>query len=250
MQSKAVLVCKMLSKLEAVLVWGRKMQSKAVPVCVVLLRGWLTLDQQIEFVANIRELGMGNGGFYTPSYGDGARLSLQMMCLGKHWDPRSGKYEEVRTQYDGAAPPPMPLLFLQTAQAALGAAREADQQAGKGSMPDMRPEICLVNFYPPSGKLGMHQDKSESARSLQRGAPVLSLSIGDSADFHYSMDSREDMRARVVLESGDLLVFGGPARLLYHGVPTIHPKTAPPALVTRTGLRPGRLNLTFREFKD
>ncbi len=51
------------------------------------------------------------------------------------------------------------------------------------------------------------------------------------------------------LESGDLLVFGGPARMIFHSVAKIHPNTAPPELIRATGLRPGRLNLTFRQFK-
>lgn len=74
---------------------------------------------------------------------------------------------------------------------------------------------------------------------------MVSLSIGDAADFAYG-PTRDEERCRVVrLESGDALVFGGPSRMLFHGVRAVHPGTAPPALLQAAGLRPGRLNLTF-----
>ena len=59
-------------------------------------------------------------------------------------------------------------------------------------LPPAQFDICLANYYKPgSGRLGMHQDKSESRDSLRRGVPVVSLSIGDAADFHYSRISPE-----------------------------------------------------------
>lgn len=67
-----------------------------LPPGVVLLKGYLTLDEQIRIVLQIRGLGIGPSGFYTPSYGTGARLSLRMMCLGLHWEPRTSKYEATR----------------------------------------------------------------------------------------------------------------------------------------------------------
>jgi alkylated DNA repair dioxygenase AlkB len=91
------------------------------------------------------------------------------------------------------------------------------------------------------------QDKDESPESLRAGVPVVSFSIGDAADFAYG-PSRDEDRCRVVrLESGDVLVFGGAARMVYHAVRAVHAGTAPPELVLRTNLRPGRLNLTFRQ---
>ena len=55
------------------------------------------LSPQVEVVRLVRQLGQGPGGFYTPTYGDESRLALQMMCMGQHWDPRTGKYEKVRS---------------------------------------------------------------------------------------------------------------------------------------------------------
>jgi alkylated DNA repair protein (DNA oxidative demethylase) len=91
--------------------------------------------------------------------------------------------------------------------------------------------------------MGLHQDKDESAASIESGAPVVSVSLGDSARFLFGGTRRRDPVETLRLESGDVFVFGGPARLRYHGVTRILPGSAPPAL----GLE-GRFNLTFRQY--
>lgn len=92
------------------------------------------------------------------------------------------------------------------------------------------------------------QDRDESKESLDKGLPVVSFSLGDSAEFLYGDDRDVDKAGKVTLESGDVLIFGGESRLIYHGVPCIFPKTAPKRLLGQTNLRPGRLNLTFRQY--
>jgi alkylated DNA repair dioxygenase AlkB len=91
--------------------------------------------------------------------------------------------------------------------------------------------------------MGLHQDKDESRESLERGAPVVSLSIGDSARFLFGGLKRRDPVEKLLLDSGDAFVFGGPSRLRYHGVTRILPDSGPRHL----GFE-GRLNLTFRKF--
>ena len=91
--------------------------------------------------------------------------------------------------------------------------------------------------------MGLHQDKDESVESLAVGVPVVSISLGDTARFLFGGVRRRDPVEPVLLESGDAFVFGGPARLRYHGVSRIVPGTAPPEL----GLD-GRFNLTFRQY--
>jgi len=91
--------------------------------------------------------------------------------------------------------------------------------------------------------MGLHQDKDESAESIASGAPVVSVSLGDSARFLLGGTQRRDPVETRWLESGDVFVFGGPARLRYHGVTRILAGSAPPAL----GLE-GRFNLTFRQY--
>ena len=103
--------------------------------------------------------------------------------------------------------------------------------------------MCLVNFYDHGGdRMGLHRDDSEEASALERGSPVVSISLGASATFATAA-TRDGPRARVTLRSGDVLCFGGAARGIFHGVERVDkPKTAPVGL----NMRPGRLNLTFR----
>ena len=96
------------------------------------------------------------------------------------------------------------------------------------------PEACLVNVYDSNARMGLHQDKDEAAVD----APVLSVSLGDSAFFRWG--ASRTGTSRVKLNSGDVLMFGGPARLMYHGIDRILPGTST--------LIPGgrRINLTLR----
>ena len=104
-------------------------------------------------------------------------------------------------------------------------------------------DLCIMNYYDAAGHMGVHQDKDESEASLAAGHPVVSVSIGDAARFLFGGLRRRDPVDAIRLESGDAFVFGGPARLRYHGVSRIVPGTAPPAL----GIE-GRFNLTFRQY--
>jgi len=107
----------------------------------------------------------------------------------------------------------------------------------------MEPDICLVNFYGRDGRMGLHQDKDESPASVAAGIPVVSVSLGDTARFQVGGLTRRAAVRSLSLASGDAFIFGGPARLLYHGVGGIHPGTAPAALEVA-----GRVNLTFRQY--
>jgi alkylated DNA repair protein (DNA oxidative demethylase) len=98
------------------------------------------------------------------------------------------------------------------------------------------PQCCLVNLYRDSAKMGLHQDKDEAATE----APVLSVSLGDDALFRIGGSARRGPTKSVRLNSGDVLVFGGPARLAYHGIDKV---------MAGTSMRVpggGRLNLTLR----
>ena len=91
--------------------------------------------------------------------------------------------------------------------------------------------------------MGVHQDKDESPESIAAGTPVVSISLGDTARFLFGGSRRRDPMESRMLHSGDAFVFGGPARLRYHGVSRILPHTAPPELALT-----GRFNLTFRQY--
>jgi DNA oxidative demethylase len=138
----------------------------------------------------------------------------------------------VRTDYDQRPVPPLPADFRDLAR---------DIAAAAGMRLDA--DLCIMNYYGADGRMGLHQDKDESEPSLAAGVPVVSVSLGDTARFLFGGARRRDPVAPVLLESGDAFVFGGPARLRYHGVSRIVPGTAPPVL----GLT-GRFNLTFRRY--
>jgi DNA alkylation damage repair protein AlkB len=130
---------------------------------------------------------------------------------------------------------PVPPLPANLADLARGVARSV-------GMP-FAPDLCILNYYEGEGRMGMHQDKDESAQSIAAGLPVVSISLGDTARFLFGGLRRKDPVESRLLESGDAFVFGGPARLRYHGVSRIVPSTAPPELDMA-----GRFNLTFRQY--
>lgn len=97
-------------------------------------------------------------------------------------------------------------------------------------------EACLINWYGPDAKMGLHQDRDEETFD----APVVSISLGDEALFKLGGVERGGKTQSIRLTSGDVLVMGGPARLAYHGVTRIYPGTS--TLLDA----PGRINLTLR----
>ena len=100
------------------------------------------------------------------------------------------------------------------------------------------PECCLVNLYRAGAKMGLHQDRDETAE-----APVVSVSLGDEALFRFGGTMRKGATQSVKLSSGDVLVFGGPARRMFHGVDRIVPGSSQ---LVRSG---GRINLTLRRVR-
>lgn len=219
---------------------------------MVLLKSYISVSDQVKIVKKCRDLGLGPGGFYQPGYRDGAKLQLKMMCLGKNWDPETGNYGDHRP-VDEAKPPTIPAEFYELVKKSIEDSHSLIQKNSKSSnvesiLPCMSPNICLVNYYSENGRLGLHQDRDESPESLAKGLPVVSFSIGDKADFLYGDQRDVDKADKVVLESGDVLIFGGKSRHIFHGVTAIHPNSAPKSLLEETKLRPGRLNLTFRQY--
>jgi alkylated DNA repair protein (DNA oxidative demethylase) len=121
--------------------------------------------------------------------------------------------------------PPMPAPLLQLAQRAAAAA----------GFSGFTPNACLINRYAPGTRLSLHQDKNEQDYTH----PIVSVSLGLPATFLLGTLRRTDTPRRIRIEHGDVLVWGGPARLIYHGVAPIaagaHPLTSS-----------YRINLTFR----
>ncbi len=169
---------------------------------------------------------------YVPVVRGGGTMHVRMLCLGRHWNGKTYRYEATRSDFDGKPAPPLPDEFRSLANAiatAAGMTLDAD--------------LCILNYYDADGKMGVHQDKDETERSIAAGRPVVSVSLGDTARFVFGGTKRRDPMEALRLESGDAFVFGGPARLRYHGVSRILPGTAPPELEIG-----GRFNLTFRQY--
>jgi DNA alkylation damage repair protein AlkB len=197
-----------------------------------LLKRLLPLEQQRVFVESCRALIDGDVPGYVPIVRGGGKMHVRMLCLGRHWNGRTYRYEPSRSDYDQLDVPPLPPAFGELARAiatSVGMRLEAD--------------LCILNQYDREGRMGLHQDKDESEQSLAAGVPVVSVSLGDTARFLFGGVRRRDPVEALLIESGDAFVFGGPARLRYHGVSRIVPNTAPPEL----GLT-GRFNLTFRQY--
>jgi len=197
-----------------------------------LLRRYLTDAEQAGIAARCFELGRREAGFYTPIVRGGHPMSVRMLCLGRHWNARTYTYEEVRTDIDARPAPALPPEL----------ADHAARAAGEAGFP-FSPDLAIVNWYGSESRMGLHQDKDESAESIASGAPVVSFSIGDTARFLFGGLKRKDPVEKILLESGDVFVFGGESRLRYHGVTRILAGTGP----ADRGFD-GRLNLTFRQY--
>lgn len=199
---------------------------------IILLRAWLSSEAQKNLVKRCVDIGAQPAGFYTPLVRGGAYMSIKMVCLGRHWNAKTYKYEATRSDYDGLPVQELPEDLKDLAQ-------RAAEEAGM----IIEPDICLINCYPEGGRLGLHQDKDERAATIEAGIPVVSISLGDTAKYLIGGLRRKDPLKRILLESGDVVVMGGPSRLRYHGVSGIVAGTAPAGLSIQ-----GRFNLTFRQY--
>ena len=158
----------------------------------------------------------------------GFRMSVAMTNCGAYgWvSDRSGYRYDAVDPASGAKWPEMPGAF-----AAL-----ATRAAAQAGFDDFAPDACLVNRYEPGARLTLHQDRNERDFS----APIVSVSLGIPAVFLFGGKNRSDRQQRVALGHGDVVVWGGPARLRYHGVAPLADNRHP--VVGRQ-----RFNLTFRK---
>jgi alkylated DNA repair protein (DNA oxidative demethylase) len=157
----------------------------------------------------------------------GWRMSVAMTNCGEAgWvTDQSGYRYDPRDPQTETPWPAMPPVFRDLA------ARAAD----RAGFPGFQPDACLINRYAPGTKLSLHQDKDEA----DFGQPIVSVSLGLPATFLWGGATRAERPRRIRLTHGDIVVWGGPARLTFHGVDTLrdgdHPATGP-----------FRYNLTFR----
>jgi alkylated DNA repair protein (DNA oxidative demethylase) len=189
-----------------------------------LYAGYLDRERQVSLLAAVDEVLAAAPLFVPRMPKSGRPFSVRMSNCGPlGWvSDEAGYRYEPRHPDTGRPWPPIPPALI---AAWNDVARFPDP-----------PEACLINFYGPTTKMGLHQDRDED----DFDAPVVSVSLGDSCLFRVGGLKRSDPSRSFRLDSGDLLVLGGAARLAFHGVDRIYPGTS---TLLAAG---GRINLTLR----
>ncbi len=185
---------------------------------------YLDRVQQEALLATLRQV-LHRAPLYTPSMPKSGRpFTVRMSNCGPlGWTSDQAGYRYQPTHPETGRPwPPLPGVLIEIWNDLTGY--------------PYPPQACLINYYGPTAKMGLHQDRDEQ----DFAAPVVSLSLGDSCLFRVGGLKRSDPTRSFRLNSGDALVLGGEARLAFHGVDRIFPDTSP--LLAETG----RLNLTLR----
>ena len=186
--------------------------------------GYLDGERQVELLTGVRDV-LSAAPLYRPVMPrSGVPLSVAMSncgCLGWLSDRAGYRYTPLHPE-TGRPWPAIPAL---AARAWAGLCEEEPE-----------PEACLVNYYVAGARMGLHQDRDEA----DLAAPVLSLSLGDTAVFRFGGTARRDPTRSLKLASGDALILGGEARLAFHGIDRVLPGTS------RLLAEGGRFNLTLR----
>lgn len=207
---------------------GNPAQNESPPVPDLMIRGmrlyrnWLDRAAQAALLADLREL-VARAPLFSPRTARGKPMSVRMTSAGRFgWYSDEKGYRYVERHPSGAEWPSIPQHALAAWTSLAGATRA--------------PECCLLNWYAPQARMGLHQDRDEADFSQ----PVLSISLGDDGLFRIGNASRGGPTESVWLKSGDVVVMGGDARLLFHGIDRIAAGTS-----TLLG-QAGRINLTLR----
>jgi alkylated DNA repair protein (DNA oxidative demethylase) len=192
----------------------------------ILLRGYVA-EEQIALIEGVQQVTAAAPLRHMVTPG-GQQMSVAMTNCGRAgWvsDRRGYRYDSI----DPVSSHPWPQMPAPFLRIAVNAAAEA-------GFPEFLPDVCLINRYEPGTRLSLHQDKDER----DFGAPIVSVSLGLPATFLFGGLSRSERPRRIRLESGDVVAWGGPARLTYHGIAPLADGDHP--LTGRC-----RINLTFRK---
>lgn len=189
---------------------------------VAIWPGWLDRPGQAALVEDLRAI-IAQAPLFSPLTGWGKPMSVRMTSAGRFgWYSDRKGYRYIPRHPNGSDWPPIPDRILDIWQALSGS--------------DRPPDCCLINWYGPDARMGLHQDRDEA----DFGQPVLSISLGDDGLFRVGNIERGGATESLWLRSGDVLALEGASRLVHHGIDRIAPGTSTllPA--------PGRINLTLR----
>ncbi|MEM6309789.1 MAG: alpha-ketoglutarate-dependent dioxygenase AlkB [Pseudomonadota bacterium] len=182
----------------------------------------LDVQTQQQIVAQLRDV-LSEAPLFRPMTPYGKPMSVRMSSAGIYgWFADASGYRYVERHPNGQAWPDIPASVLHIWKTV--------------SRVERLPESCLINFYESDARMGMHQDRDEQDMTM----PVVSVSLGDAALFRIGNHTRGGKTESVWLESGDVVVMGGDARLTYHGVDRIRAGSS--TLLPKGG----RINLTLR----
>lgn len=189
---------------------------------VAIYKGWLDPPAQAALVAELRQV-VAAAPLVRPVTRAGRAMSVRMTSAGRYgWVSDRQGYRYERRHPHGQPWPPIPQPVLEIWRLLV-----SDRRA---------PDCCLINHYAAGARMGLHQDRDEA----DFGWPVLSVSLGDDALFRIGSVARGGRTESIWLGSGDVVILGGAARLVHHGVDRIRPGSS------RLLAGGGRLNLTCR----
>jgi alkylated DNA repair protein (DNA oxidative demethylase) len=187
-----------------------------------IYKGLLSPEVQMSLVEDLRQV-IAQAPMFSPRTPHGSQMSVRMTSAGSvGWCSDESGYRYAQTHPTGTVWPDIPDRVLEIWRQVSGV--------------DRLPDSCLINFYSENARMSLHQDKDEADFNW----PVVSVSLGDDALFRVGQTSRGGQTRSVWLQSGDVVVMAGDARLAYHGVDRIRFGSS------RLLPKSGRINLTLR----
>ena len=200
-------------------------ESTVVVGGISVFKGFLSLSDQFRIVEDLRQVAA-QAPIFSPKTKMGKPMSVRLTAAGEYgWFSDHRGYRYVRQHPSGVDWPAIPTSIMEIWRVMAALA------------PD--PECCLVNYYGEGARMGLHQDRDEANFEW----PVVSISLGDDALFRVGGAARGGKTESIWLQSGDVAVIGGAARLNYHGIDRV--KFGSSRLL-KDG---GRLNVTLRVVK-
>ena len=199
-----------------------------LPDGFTLRRGFVGAEEQAQLFAALAGVVAAAPPSQHRTKGGGTFSAALTNCGQVGWWSDTRGYRYVATSpLTGLVWPPIPGVFIEFIQRLMA----------ETPWPDFAPDACLINYYTTGAKMGLHQDKDEA----DFAQPIITVCLGDAADFLVGGFARADKPVAFRVASGDVLVMGGASRMRFHGVRKVHTGTSPVA-----GLN-GRYSLTFRK---